>query len=319
MDQTKKQEVHFAPLQGYTDHDYRNAFEQHFGDIDTYYTPFLRVERGSTFRHRDVRDVEPGNNRVPNLIPQILGSSPEEMELLVRLLAGYDYKQVDINLGCPFPMIAGKCKGAGILPYPDKVDELLKITERFPEIRFSVKMRLGWEQPDECLRLLPVLNRYPLQHVTVHARIGTQQYKGETDPDAFGLFYNECKHPLFYNGDLNTPEDMENILTRFQRLRGVVIGRGLLSSPFLVKDFFKKETLDTPARMQRLAAFHETLFEAYAARLQGDHQLLTKMKTLWDYLLPDTDKRILKKIKKSNKVTQYREALRDAFRVPEEE
>ena len=61
--------IHFAPLQGYTDVFYRNAHAACFGGIDTYYTPFVRLEKGG-FRHRDVRGIEPGNNQVPHLIPQ---------------------------------------------------------------------------------------------------------------------------------------------------------------------------------------------------------------------------------------------------------
>ena len=48
--------IHFAPLQGYTDVIYRNAHAACFGGIDTYYTPFVRLEKGG-FRHRDVRGI----------------------------------------------------------------------------------------------------------------------------------------------------------------------------------------------------------------------------------------------------------------------
>lgn len=62
--------LHFAPLQGYTDSVFRNAFDKYFGGIDVYYTPFIRIEKGS-FRNRDVRDIQPERNTVRTLIPQI--------------------------------------------------------------------------------------------------------------------------------------------------------------------------------------------------------------------------------------------------------
>lgn len=37
--------IHFAPLQGYTEVFYRNAHAACFGGIDTYYTPFVRLEK----------------------------------------------------------------------------------------------------------------------------------------------------------------------------------------------------------------------------------------------------------------------------------
>lgn len=55
--------IHFAPLQGYTEAIYRNAHDAFFGGVDTYYTPFVRLEKGN-FRRRDVRGIEPENNGV---------------------------------------------------------------------------------------------------------------------------------------------------------------------------------------------------------------------------------------------------------------
>ena len=63
-------------------------------------------------------------------------------------------------------------------------------------------------------------------------------------------------------------------------------------------------------KKERLAAFHEALLEGYQARLEGgDHQLLAKMKTVWDYLLPDADRKARKKILKSATLPAYRSAV----------
>ena len=93
--------IHFAPLQGYTDVIYRNAHAACFGGIDTYYTPFVRLEKGS-FRHRDIRGIEPGNNQVSHLIPQLIAPSTEKAEKILSLFIEKGYKEVDINMGCPF-------------------------------------------------------------------------------------------------------------------------------------------------------------------------------------------------------------------------
>ncbi|MGG6498906.1 UNVERIFIED_CONTAM: tRNA-dihydrouridine synthase, partial [Bacteroidetes bacterium 56_B9] len=78
-----------------------------------------------------------------------------------------------------------------------------------PDLQFSVKMRLGWENPEESLALLPLLNELPLTHIIMHPRLGKQQYKGEVDLKGFEAFYNECRHPLIYNGGLLTVEDIQ--------------------------------------------------------------------------------------------------------------
>uniref|UniRef100_UPI0005A7614F tRNA-dihydrouridine synthase family protein n=1 Tax=Bacteroides neonati TaxID=1347393 RepID=UPI0005A7614F len=200
--------LHFAPLQGYTEAPYRDAHATVFGGIDTYYTPFVRIERGE-FRRKDTRDIEPENNHVAHLVPQLIASDVEKAKTILALFIEKGYREVSINLGCPFPILAKRHNGSGMLPYPEEVKALLAIVEQYPEIRFSVKMRLGWENPEECLALAPLLNDLPLEHIALHARLGKQQYKGEVDLDAFAAFADICQKPLIYNGDLLTVEDIQ--------------------------------------------------------------------------------------------------------------
>ena len=67
--------IHFAPLQGYTDAVYRQAHARIFGGIETYYSPFARVEHGE-IRRKDTRDIHPDNNRGLHLIPQLIAPQP---------------------------------------------------------------------------------------------------------------------------------------------------------------------------------------------------------------------------------------------------
>ena len=116
--------IHFAPLQGYTDAAYRQAHARIFGGIDTYYSPFVRVEHGE-IRRKDARDIHPENNRNIHLIPQLIASCPNKLEQIMSLLTEHNYQEADINLGCPFPMLAKRHNGAGMLPYPEEVKDLL--------------------------------------------------------------------------------------------------------------------------------------------------------------------------------------------------
>lgn len=314
MENEKKYEIHLAPLQGYTDAVFRNAFERFFGGAEICYTPFIRMEKDGKFRNKDVRELEPERNRVKRLIPQLLPGTREELIGLVHLVQEKGYQSVDINLGCPFPLIAGKRKGAGMLPYPERVAEVLSGIQEFPQLSFSLKMRLGWEDAGECLQLLPVLNELPFSWISVHARVGKQQYKGEVDREAFGRFYAGCVHPVFYNGDLDSPEQIREVFKDFSRLKGVLIGRGLLKNPFLIREFYEKEKLSPEARQERLVGFHEELFNGYASYLQGENQLLLKMKSLWEYYLPETDRKLLKRLRKASTVNRYREAVGEIWK-----
>lgn len=300
--------LYAAPLQGFTEAPWRNIHQSVFGGIDAYYTPFVRIERGE-FRTRDVRDVTLENNTVSRLIPQLIASTPAELERLAGLFIEKGHREADLNMGCPFPLIAGKHKGSGILPYPQEVKALLDELSHYPELKFSVKMRLGWESADEWRALLPLLNAAPLQQVTLHPRIGKQQYKGEVDRASFAEFYRECAHPLVYNGDLLTLEDIRELEEAFPKLEGVMLGRGLLANPALAMEYVQGIALSRTELYSKVKLLHTQLFQHYEAHLQGEAQLLSKMKPYWEYLLPDMDRKLKKAIKKATHVDKYLTAV----------
>ena len=305
--------IHFATLQGYTDVIYRNAHAACFGGIDAYYTPFVRLEKG-TFRHRDVRGIEPGNNQVPHLIPQLIAPTAEKAEKILSLFIEKGYKEADINMGCPFPILAKRHNGSGILPYPEEVKALLSLITKYPQINFSIKMRLGWEDPEECLKLAPIINELPLRQVVMHPRLGKQQYKGEVDLKAFEAFQHVCKHPLIYNGDINHIEDIHRIQEQFPGLAGMMIGRGLLANPALAWEYQQNRTLEFDEMKEKIQSMHTYVYEEYIEQLKGgDLQILNKMKAFWEYLLPNADRKLLKAIHKSTNLHKYTQAVHAFF------
>ena len=141
--------VYMAPLQGLTEAVFRNAFERHFGGVAAYYTPFVRREHGEV-RRKDLRELAPERNRVGHLVPQLLAGTCEEACHIVEVIRDMGYREADLNMGCAFPMVVRRGKGCGILPFPEKVRELLRVAELYPDMAFSVKMRLGYETADGC-------------------------------------------------------------------------------------------------------------------------------------------------------------------------
>ena len=203
-------------------------------------------------------------------------------------------------MGCPFPILTKRHNGSGILPYPEEVKELLNLVLKYPEISFSIKMRLGWENPDECLHLAPIINDLPLRQVTMHPRLGKQQYKGEVNLEGFSAFQEVCKHPLIYNGDIHSLEDIQRIQKQFPALAGIMIGRGLLANPALALEYKENRILTADEMREKFHSMHTSVYTQYAEQLEGgDEQLLNKMKTFWEYLTPQADRKLLKAIHKS--------------------
>ena len=296
--------IHQAPLQGFTDHIWRNAFNATFGGIECFYSSFLRIEHGN-FRRKDIRDILPDNNSGMHFVPQILACPPEEALVMADKIAEMGYNRIDINLGCPFPPITRKNRGAGMLANPDSVQQLFSALAAKEGITYSIKMRLGMTTADEWKQILPLCDIIAPSHITIHPRLGAQQYKGDIDMEQFAALYNTCKYPLIYNGDITTRAQVDDIKAKFPNLMAVMIGRGLLYNPSMLAP-----TTDYDA----IHLFHSRLFEGNKNYLEGgDHQVLAKMLTYWEYLLPDADKSLRKKILKSTSLLKYSAAVEDLF------
>lgn len=301
-----------APLQGFTEATWRNVHNETYGGIDTYITPFIRIEKGE-IRNKDIRDTEKKNNTVPHLIPQIIAATPDELLPIAEFIAKEGYCEADINMGCSFALQVRKQHGAGLLPHPEAVAALMKATGEMPEIKFSVKMRLGWDNKEEWRNILPILNDTPLTRITLHPRLGREQYKQPADREEFARFYEECRHPLVYNGDLATLEDMNRTAEEFPRLEGLMIGRGLLGNPALGKEYKEQRNLSHGEKASMLADFHNKFYQAITPRLQGNTQILSKLKPYWEYLLPDMEKRDRKAIIKASTAEKYLAAVNSAI------
>ena len=236
-------EIHFAPLQGYTDDCYRRAHHQLLGGIDCYYTPFVRLEHGAA-REKDLRDVRPDFNEGVPVVPQVIARDGQELSALIEVLRPMGYTRLDINMGCPFTLQTRHGRGAGLLPNPEAVEDICRIVRQHEgELTFSVKMRLGLHEVDEWEHVLPILNDTPLVHICLHPRTADEGYKGAVHLDEFARFAHLCDHPLLYNGDLRTPADLARISQQFPGLKGVMIGRGLLARPSLAFEYKNKRHL----------------------------------------------------------------------------
>ena len=294
--------IHFAPLQGFTESAYRLAHSKFAPGIHTYYTPFLRLEKGEV-RAKDLRDLQ--TEHPYHLVPQIIVRDAEEFKTLTKTVIDLGFKEIDINMGCPYPMQTKSGRGSGILPHPEKVREILDAINA-SNIQFSIKMRLGLTSPKECLQLLPLLNEAPLAHITLHPRIGIQQYKGALDFETFDKFYSECKHLLIFNGDIADIKDIQYIETRYPKLAGIMIGRGLLANPVLAAQY---AGLPCGTATETLLKIHADIAADYARRLQGNAQILDKIRPFWTYA--DLPKKIRKKIEKSRTLEEYLEAVNE--------
>ena len=304
MDNNIKIPVLAAPLQGVTDNVWRMAQHSVFGGVDAYYAPFMRVERGEV-RRKDLRDVDPERNAGITLIPQILACQPDHALMMVDALKQRGYSRIDVNLGCPFPPIALHRKGSGMLAYPELAEALFTALAAVDGMEYSVKMRLGWDQPDQWRDILPLMDILKPVNIAVHPRIGKQQYKGDLDIGQFEALMAASPWPIVYNGGLRTVEDIEAVVSRYPNLAAVMVGSGLAANPGM---FAPDATPDDYRR------FHDLLVDGYSGQLNGgEAQLVRHLQDIWQTFLPGTGHKLFKAIRKSRTLDQYQTAASAAL------
>lgn len=301
-----------APLQGYTEVAFRHFHAEIYGASTvapvTYYSPFIRLEDGEA-RPRDIRGIKSELNGNHRLIPQIICRDGDEFRRLTDAVAEAGYRDVDLNIGCPFVPQVRKGRGAGLLAHPDKLTEIAGVMAANPGLDYSVKMRLGVSKADEWKEVLPIINAMDLSHVTIHPRTASQQYGGALHIDEFAMLTDGLRHPVVFNGDITSPEMIDSLRDRFPGLKGVMVGRGLLMRPSLFAEWAENREWSREERIGLLLELHDRIFSYCCDILSGDTQILMKIKPMWEYFGVEFDRKSVKRIMKSTKITAYAEAV----------
>ena len=308
-----------APLEGVTDYVYRAVHHRFFPETDRYYTPFIAANWTRHLKKKEEMEVTPELNSGVILVPQILTDDPEVLLFTVRMLREKGYRTVNLNLGCPSVTVMRHGKGAAQLADPDRLDAFF---ETYFEnaaaygvrgVKLTVKTRVGMDSGREAGRLIGIYNRYPIAEVIVHARTGKAFYGGEVDLEAFSEFAEHCAHPLLFNGDVVDPASCQRICALFPALSGVMIGRGLIANPALVR-MLKG---GAPLSCEELRCFHEGLLEERMRTGGGFQSICGKMKELWYYMgqmFPRAED-ALGKIRAAQDFAAYRAAVENLFQT----
>ncbi len=307
--------IYQAPLQGLTDFNFRNILAETFGGIDKYFVPYLSFGKRREIKRSHLREILPENNSELATVPQILFSDYGELNDLVEVIFQYGYSEINLNLGCPYPMVTNKGRGSALLLNAEKLDEILnQLFSRFTSIRFSVKMRAGMNDDHDFVKIFEVLADYPLEELIFHPRTAAQMYNGKTKPELFAEAMFLSKHSLVYNGDIVSASGFQELGTKFPEQMNWMIGRGLLANPALAMQL-RGEVFPENTLREKLRNFHDRLFEAYSLRLEGSGHILQRMNQFWAYFsesFSDPHK-VMKLIKKSGNLQKYNAAVSEIF------
>jgi tRNA-dihydrouridine synthase B len=303
-----------APFKGLTNKAYRNAHARHFGETDAHMAPFVSGTGTRSVAPSKLLDLVPVTENLCLTIPQIISTSAEEIILFGKTMHAQGYDHINWNLGCPFPRIANKKRGCGLLPYPGEIESILDRVFREIPVDLSVKTRLGYHQPGEILKVLPIMDQFPLREITIHPRIGTQVYRGEVNLPGFAACLQATRHHVIYNGDLYNFSQYLKIKERLPSISSWMLGRGLLMDPFLALEIKGVLPSDDKKR-ELLRAFH---MELLSCPFANEKKQLGFIKSVWYYMAGcfAPGEALFAAIKTSHSLAQYRERLPEVLEAP---
>lgn len=269
--------LYLAPMEGVLDYTLRDLLTSIPG-IDQCVTEFIRVSDrvlpAGVF-YRLAPELHQGGctrSGVPVYL-QLLGNNPSLMADNAARAAELGAPGIDLNFGCPAKTVNKSRGGAVLLTEPDLLHEIVAAVRRAvpASIPVTAKMRLGYVDKALAIENALAIEAAGASTLTVHARTKLEGYKPPAHWEWIARIREQVKLHLVANGEVWNAEDYHHC----QRLSGcddVMLGRGMLSNPFLAEQLSgKAAALTQPEAWQRLLPMLEIYHRQVIDNLSERH------------------------------------------------
>lgn len=300
-----------APMQGLTNRALRAYFIEHVRP-DVIFTEFMRVNTapaGAGLTATDLRDVATGQDGVP-LVVQLVGHEREALVLAARVAQEAGAAHINLNMGCPYGRMVGGQAGGGMLRYPDDLAEVIPALREAISGSFSVKIRAGYDDPDQILSLLSLFESSGVDFLVLHPRTVVQKYNGVADHEVTARVVLETRLPVIANGDIRSAADGGRVLDE-TGAAGLMLGRGAIADPGLfrrLRGVMNREP-GWEERRAELGRYLKEVLIRYGQLFCGDTQVLKKIKEIIAYLDDPELVKALKEMRRAKTVRAFEAAL----------
>ncbi len=300
-----------APMQGLTNRALRSYFIEHVRP-DVIFTEFMRVNTapaGAGLTAADLRDVASEQDGVP-LVVQLVGHEREALVLAARVAQEAGAAHINLNMGCPYGRMGSRQTGGGMLRTPDNLAVVIPALREVIDGSFSIKIRAGYDDPDQILSLLPLFESNGVDFLVLHPRTVTQKYEGVADHGVTARVARETRLPVIANGDIRSAADGGRVLKE-TGATGLMLGRAAIADPLLFRRL-RGEVNPEPGREERRAELGHYLREIlirYGQLFCGDMQVLNKIKEIIAYLDDPELAKPLKELRRAKTVRIFEAIL----------
>ncbi len=190
---------------------------------------------------------------------QVGGSDKKELGQVAKLAEEYNYKEINLNLGCPSKKVQKNSFGACLMKEPNLVAECLNEMVNACDIPVTAKTRIGVDDIEDFDYLNKFVNKIKeagCKTIILHARKAI--LKGLTPKQNLSIpklnyervYEIKKENPdleVIINGGITNIEDIKKHL---EICDGVMIGRAIYQNPYFLSEIEKEifNTNNIPSR-----------------------------------------------------------------------
>jgi len=311
--QTGTTPLMLAPMQGLTNRALRAHFIREVRP-DVVFTEFMRVNAAAAVKRlspSDLKEIAAVEEGVP-LVVQLVGHGRDPLVSAARSAQEAGAVHLNLNMGCPYGRMTSGLTGGGMLRRPDDLREIIPPLRDAVRGTFSIKLRAGYDDPEQVLSLLPLFESAGVDFLVLHPRTVVQEYEGAADHDVTARTVQATKLPVIANGDIKSAADGRRILEQ-TGAAGLMLGRGAIADPLLFRRL-RGEAPTEPAgaeRSRELVSYLREMQVRYRELFCGDMQVLGKLKAIICHMEDPGLAKLLKALRRSKSLRAFDAVLQE--------
>ena len=230
-----KNQIVLAPMAGISNTSYRKIIKEMGAGL--IYAEMVS-DKAVTFGNLKTMNLLKMDDIERPIAQQIFGTDVESFVKAAKIIEDEMHPDIiDINMGCPVPKVAVKAQaGSALLKNPDKIYEIVKAVVEAVSVPVTVKIRAGWDSNSiNCIEVAKIIEKAGASAITLHARTRAQGYSGKADWSLIKAVKESVNIPVIGNGDVTSCYLAKKMLDE-TGCDAVMIGRGVLGNPWLIKE-----------------------------------------------------------------------------------
>ncbi|MDR1288129.1 MAG: tRNA-dihydrouridine synthase family protein [Treponema sp.] len=206
-----------------------------------------------------------GGPRPEKIVYQLEGASAEKIAAAAAVLDRLPCAGIDINMGCPAPLIRKAGAGAAWMASIDGAGNLVARVRKSTKKRLSVKIRAGFTGDFEyLLRFCRRLEEEGTELITLHPRTAGEKLRRKARWDYVYHLRKELRVPVAGNGDISDAEELAKraAFDAGNGARGgLMTGRAAVREPWI---FARARRLEAGTELEAGTLSRERAFPAEA-------------------------------------------------------